>query len=149
MSIYYFIKQRFPHKEKRAALRHIFDREGGIPDRVLHDDEYFGPFKSSLPEQLPDRKNKFKGLNYSTLSTTVRSLIFGLSANVIVKQSRPPQDDSSVFEMFNRLNTGGINLRPQEIRGNLYHSPFYDMLHRANLVPGWRRLLKMPDPGCT
>jgi hypothetical protein len=146
MSIYYFIKQRFPHKEKRAALRRIFDQEGGVPDRVLHDDDYFGPFRLALPEQLPDRKNKFKGLNYATLGEYRTQFDLRPVRNVIVKQSRPPEDDSSVFEMFNRLNTGGINLRPQEIRGSLYHSPFYDMLHRINLVPGWRRLLKMPDP---
>lgn len=146
MSIYYFIKQRFPHKEKRAALRRIFDKEGGIPDQVLHDDDYFGPFSLSLPEQLPDRKNKFRGLNYATLGDYREQFDLRPIRNVIVKQGRPPDDDSSVFEMFNRLNTGGINLRPQEIRGSLYHSAFYDMLHRVNLLPGWRRLLRMTDP---
>lgn len=33
MSIYYFIKQRFPRKDKRAELRTIFDQHGKIPDR--------------------------------------------------------------------------------------------------------------------
>lgn len=146
MSIHYFIKQRFPRKEKRVVLRRIFDEKGAIPEQVLHDDEYFVPFRLSLQEQLPDRKNKFKGLNYSTLGDYRSQFDLRPVRNVIVKQTKPPEDDSSVFEMFNRLNTGGINLRPQEIRGSLYHSPFYDLLHRINLLDGWRRLLQLPDP---
>src|SRR5579863_2811998 len=35
MSIYYFIKKRFPLKEKRSELRTIFDEKGTIPDEVL------------------------------------------------------------------------------------------------------------------
>lgn len=146
MSIYYFIKQRFPVKDKRVALRRIFDEEGQIPDRVLHDDEYFLPFRLSLTEQLPDRKNRFKGLNYATLGDYRQQFELRPVRNVVVKQTHPPEDDSSVFEMFNRLNTGGMNLTPQEIRGSLYHSKFYEMLHRVNLLPGWRRLLQMAEP---
>ena len=35
MSIYYFMKKRFPKKEKRSALRNIFDREGKIPEENI------------------------------------------------------------------------------------------------------------------
>jgi len=146
MSIYYFIKQRFPRREKRVELRRIFDLESGIPDKILHDDNYFGPFKLSLTERLPDRKNKFKDLNYGTLGEYKTQFELRPVRNVIVKQAKPPGDDSSIFEIFNRLNTGGINLRPQEIRVSLYHSKFYDTLHRVNLNEQWRRLLQVPDP---
>jgi len=146
MSIHFFIKQRFPRKEKRGALRRVFDERGLIPDEVLHDDEFFMPFRLSLPGQLPDHKNRFNGLSYVTLGEYKAQLGLRPIRNVIVKQNRPPEDDSSVFEMFNRLNTGGINLRPQEIRCSLYHSPFYVMLQRINLNTGWRTLLQQPEP---
>ncbi len=54
MSIYYFIKKRFPRKEKRSDLRNIFDREGRIPEEILHEDVYFQTFNLRLPEKLPD-----------------------------------------------------------------------------------------------
>ncbi|HEV7595451.1 MAG TPA: DUF262 domain-containing protein [Gemmatimonadaceae bacterium] len=146
MSIYYFIKQRFPRKEKRSELRRIFDEKGAIPEGVLHDDTYFVPFGLSLPGRLPEHPNKFKGLNYSTLGDQRSQFDLRPVRNVIVKQIKPSGDDSSVFEMFNRLNTGGINLKPQEIRTSLYHSDFYDMLYRVNLNQGWRRLVNLPDP---
>lgn len=145
MSIYYFIKQRFPRKERRVELRTIFDRNGGIPDNILHDDSYFSSFKLSLPENLPNHPNKFKGLNYSTLSDYKTQFDLRPIRNVIVKPNKSNGDglDDSMFEIFNRLNSGGINLTPQEIRSSLYHSKFYEMLSRLNTLPEWRRILQM------
>ncbi|WP_198341480.1 DUF262 domain-containing protein [Neisseria flavescens] len=59
MSIYYFMKKRFPKKEKRSALRSIFNEESKIPEEILHNDEYFEPFNLKLPSQLPDKKINF------------------------------------------------------------------------------------------
>jgi hypothetical protein len=146
LSIYYFIKGRFPRKEKRSELRRIFDEGGKIPESVLHDDEFFVPFKLSLPQPLPGRTNKFRSLNYQTLGDYRSQFDLRPVRNVVVKQTKPSDDDSAVFEIFNRLNTGGINLRPQEIRTSLYHSPFYDMLYRLNLDPRWRRIVNLRDP---
>src|SRR5712664_2274345 len=62
MSIYYFIKQRFPRKDKRSDLRAIFDQHGNIPDNVMHDDTFFDNFRLKLAEALPNHPNRFKGL---------------------------------------------------------------------------------------
>jgi uncharacterized protein with ParB-like and HNH nuclease domain len=67
MSIYYFIKQRFPRREKRFELRRIFDEKGTIPEDVLHDDAYFVKFNLQLTERLPNRPNQLNKLNYGTL----------------------------------------------------------------------------------
>ena len=65
---------------------------------------------------------------------------------MIVKQNSPDNDDSSVFEIFSRLNSGGMNLTPQEIRLSLYHSEFYNELMELNLRPLWRRVLGTNNP---
>ena len=147
MSIYYFIQQRFPRIEKRAELRRIFDENAGvIPEAVLHNDDYFTPFKLRLPERLPGQPSKFNGLNYSTLDDYRVSFDLRTVRNIIVKQVSPDGDDSAVFEIFNRLNSGGVNLTPQEIRASMYHSAFYDMLQRANMKPGWRSIVGSEEP---
>jgi len=146
MSIYYFIKKRFPKKEKRVELRAIFDKEGKIPDEILHDDDYFQSFNLKLAEKLPNHPNKFKGLNYATLSDYKTQFDLRPIRNVVVKQNSPTDDDSSMYEVFNRLNTGGINLRPQEIRTSMYHSKFYVMLYHINTEPQFRRILRSPEP---
>ena len=146
MSIYYFMKQRFPRKDRRVKLAAIFAAHGKIPDNVLHDDEYFMTFKLRLAEKLPGHPNKFKGLNYSTLGDNKIQFDLRPIRNVIIKQNSPEGDDSSIYEIFNRLNSGGINLTPQEIRGSLYHSEFISMLDRMNIEDEWRRVLRMPEP---
>jgi uncharacterized protein with ParB-like and HNH nuclease domain len=146
MSIYYFIKKRFPRKEKRVELRIIFDEHGGIPEEILHDDAFFQTFNLMLPEKIPNHENKFKGLNYSTLADYKTQFDLRPIRNIVIKQNSPSDDDSSMYEVFNRLNTGGINLRPQEIRTSMYHSRFYDMLYHINALSGWRTLTGSSEP---
>ncbi len=64
--------------------------------------------------------------------------------SVVIKQNEP-DDDSAIYEIFNRLNTGGQNLFPQEIRMSLYYSSFYRKLFEINILPEWRTLLRQPD----
>jgi uncharacterized protein with ParB-like and HNH nuclease domain len=146
MSIYYFMKRRFPKREKRTELREIFDQHGAIPTEVLANDEYFEDFKLKLSENLPNSKNRFNGLNYATLGDYKTQLDLRPIRNIVVKQNSPNDDDSSIYEVFNRLNTGGVNLRPQEIRTSMYHSNFYDMLYRVNQDKRWRHLLQDTEP---
>lgn len=146
MSIYYFIKQRFPRKDRRSELRIIFDENGKIPDNIIHDDNYFENFRLKLGESLPNHPNRFKGLAYQTLEGYKTQFDLRTIRNVIIKQNSPQGDDSSMYEVFNRLNTGGVNLKPQEIRTSMYHSNFYEMLYHSNSAPAWRRLLGNQDP---
>jgi hypothetical protein len=117
-----------------------------MPEEVLDDNRYFTNFNLSLPNKLPTQRNKFKGLNYSSLGDYKTPFDLRPIRNIIVKQNLPKDDDSSIYEIFNRLNSGGINLRPQEIRTSLYHSPFYEMLYRVNILEPTRTLLHMPEP---
>jgi len=146
MSIYYFIKQRFPRMDRRTDLRMIFDENGKIPDNIIHDDNYFENFRLKLSESLPSHPNRYKGLAYQTLDGYKTQFELRTIRNVIIKQNSPQSDDSSMYEVFNRLNTGGINLKPQEIRTSMYHSKFYEMLYHANSTSAWRGLLGNQDP---
>ncbi|MDM8523386.1 DUF262 domain-containing protein [Desulfococcaceae bacterium HSG8] len=146
MTIYYFIKQCFPKKEKRSALRAVFAEHGHIPDSFLNNDEYFEEFSLKLPSRLPDQPNRFDGLSYSMLDEYKASFELRTIRNVIIKQNMPKNDDSSIYEIFSRLNSGGVNLTTQEIRMSLYHSDFYTMLHTINTHPQWRTLLGFSEP---
>lgn len=147
MTIYYFMEKRFPRNEKRQELRMIFDQNKGIPASILNDNEYFEDFNLALPTTQPNQKNKFNGLNYFTLDEDdITSFELRTIRNIIIKQNAPDDEHSVVFEIFNRLNSGGVNLKPQEIRTSLFHSSFYDMLYRVNLDSSWRQLTPSSTP---
>lgn len=151
MSIYYFLKGVFPRKEKTADLRRIFTLNSKIPEGILADDAYFTKFNLHLQESLPNKRNRLQGLNYNTLADDQISLNLRPIRNIIIKQNAPnPETEeipsSSMYEIFNRLNSGGVNLTPQEIRMSLYHSNFYDMLYRLNMDVRWRAMLGIEEP---
>ncbi|ORB17725.1 hypothetical protein BST37_03040 [Mycobacterium noviomagense] len=146
MTVYYFMSGRFPRRDKRSELRAVFDQYGEIPDNILHDDAYFEPFNLQLPESGQGVVNKFSRLNYQTLGDYKMQFEMRTIRNMIVKQLRPSGDASSIYEMFNRLNTGGVNLTPQEIRSSLFHSKFYDSLYQWNMDRRWRELIGQEHP---
>ncbi len=147
MTIYYFMKKRFPRTDKRFELRHIFDVNVGIPDSILNNNEYFIDFNLKLSDSKPGTTSKYNRLNYFTLDDSDR-VTFDLRTirNIIIKQNSPDDGNSVVFEIFNRLNSGGVNLKPQEIRTSLFHSNFYDNLYSINLDVKWRQLTPQLDP---
>ncbi len=146
MSIYYFVMGRFPKTSKRPALRRIMSEKGQLPPEVLGSDEYFTKFNLQLSPK-GGAASRFHKQNYQTLGDNKMDFDLRTIRNVVIKQSSPQEEpDTSVFEIFNRLNTGGVNLRPQEIRSSLYHSAFLQALHRVNLNPVWRNLIGLPDP---
>jgi hypothetical protein len=147
MSIYYFVRGRFPKAAKRPMLRRIMADKGTLPDEILADDEYFTKFNLQLASKATGTVSRFHRRNYDTLGDSRMDFDLRTIRNVIIKQAAPKEDtDSSVFEIFNRLNTGSVNLRAQEIRSSLYHSPFMQMLHRVNLNPTWRSIVGLADP---
>ena len=51
-----------------------------------------------------------------------------------------PDDDKSIYLVFERLNTGGSHLRPQEIRSCVSYGKFIKLLGTMNEDPNWRAI---------
>lgn len=141
LSLYFFMKRKFPIKEKLIDIRDILSTENSIPDKILDNNKYFVDFNLKFKKSTP---SILDGYNYNTLDALNEDYKsdFELRTirNIVIKQIRP-QGDRSMFEIFNRLNTGGMNLRPQEIRMSLYDSKFYRMLIDINKDKSWRKFL--------
>lgn len=70
-------------------------------------------------------------------STTIHAIIF--------EQKKPEDNDSSLYQIFERINTGGKNLTPQEIRNCIYQGTLNSLLIELNENSTWRFLLNIKE----
>ncbi|WP_442543333.1 DUF262 domain-containing protein [Arthrobacter sp. KN11-1C] len=147
MSIYFFMVGRFPRKAAKPRLRDFWGIQGAIPNSVLQNDELFEPFKLALPTPDGSPMNPLHGAKYETLGDKKIQLGMRTLRNVIIKQVNP-EGRGAVYEIFNRLNTTGVNLTPQEIRMSLADSALMERIIDLNLSENWRKLIgaATPDP---
>lgn len=144
-TIYFFLKKRFPKKDKRAYIRKIFNQYGEISKELLMDNTYFQDFKLSFDRLENGEPHILNNKNYDSLEEQYRSGLDLTPIRCMSIRQNDPKDDESIYEIFSRLNTGGVNLSAQEIRSCLYHSDFYNLLAKLNENEAWRRLLGKKD----
>jgi hypothetical protein len=106
--------------------------------------EYFyaGVFADSGREfKLRGLGSRFEGATYKSLAAEDRRRLDDYTIHAtIVKQDEPSEDDTSVYHIFERLNTGGMQLVPQEIRACIYHGEFIELLANLNETEAWREM---------
>jgi hypothetical protein len=84
-------------------------------------------------------KGRYEGLTYKTLPHADRRRLNNAVLRAsIIKQDQPSEDNSSIYHVFERLNTSGVSLTPQEIRAAIYHGEFSDLVGELNKIKIWR-----------
>ena len=93
------------------------------------------------PYALENVDKDFYGLSYPKLTQETRRLLDNTFIHAtIIRNDASEEGYKSIYQLFERLNTGGTNLQPQEIRVALFHGRFVDLLRGLNEYPAWRRL---------
>lgn len=88
---------------------------------------------------LKEVVKRFNGRTYDQLEDDDRRrLDDSILHATVFRQENPSEDDSSIYNIFHRLNTGGTQLRPQEIRTAIYHGVFDELLGELNEDDNWR-----------
>jgi hypothetical protein len=83
---------------------------------------------------------ELNGSSIDDFTPNMRALVStrsNLRATIILRQS----DKDVKFEVFRRLNTGGVSLNPQEIRNSTWPGPTNDMMLELSEHPLYRKLL--------
>lgn len=115
----------------RDFVKGIFSTDGSI-------------FKLSRSEKIHDR---WKGKAFLELTPEEQRKIRNTTIHAIVFMQKHPVDgDTSLFQVFERINSGGRSLLPQEIRNCVYQGPLNSLLFELNKVPEWRALWGNPEP---
>ena len=122
MSVKYFIEGFFGEPDNQDR-RQVFKLKG-LSERS----EYNG---KTFTELAPRDQRKLR-------NSTLRA--------INIKQLKPSLRNDSVFHIFERLNTGGTQLKPQEIRNAVYRGNIVAELRSLNNNPGWQTILGIKKP---
>jgi len=127
----------------------IVDGQQRLKTLLFFYEGYFNPKSSATKNRvfkLVDVQKPFRGRTYNTLDQKDRlQLDNSIIHATIIKQDAPPDDDTSIVHVFERLNTGGLRLTPQEVRTAAYHGPLIVLLRELNSNTDWRRIFGKPS----
>jgi uncharacterized protein with ParB-like and HNH nuclease domain len=131
--------------EKNKNL--VIDGQQRILSVVFYMEGYFGyestqgkrqVFRlSGLDERSPYANRRFVDLEEQDQRKLKQSVLRAVN----IRQLNPTGEGPSAYHIFERLNTGGTPLKPQEIRNCVFKGALSQMLREANREKNWRKIL--------
>ena len=101
---------------------------------------------SDEPFYLIDVQDQWEGKTYKDLEPVDRKRFDDSVLRATIIRQVDPKDNTSIYHIFERLNTGGTILQNQEVRNCVYYGKFNDLLHQLNKERNWRVLYNMSLP---
>lgn len=99
-------------------------------------------FKLSNTENINER---WRGRAFAELSVEEKRRIRNTTIHAIIFEQKYPQNDTGMFQVFERINTGGRTLKAQEIRNCVYQGKCNNLLIRLNKNTTWREILGVDE----
>ncbi|BCU76746.1 DUF262 domain-containing protein [Luteolibacter sp. LG18] len=125
----------------------VIDGQQRITSVVYYMNGYFGDenihgkkqvFRlQGLDESSPFHKKRFEDLSESSQ----RKLRGAVLRAINIRQLNPLGEPTSIYHIFERLNTGGTPLKPQEIRNCVFRGKFVSILRKLNADKNWRSII--------
>lgn len=140
----------FLAREKDTNKLLVIDGQQRLKTLQFFFDGFFNPKEGESARKvfrLTNVQPVFEGLTYDKLSEKDRiRLNDSILHATIIKQDAPEDENTSVFHIFERLNSGGRLLASQEIRTAMYHGPLIELLKRVNQNVPWRTIYGRASP---
>lgn len=90
--------------------------------------------------QLTSVASKWSGLTMSNLDPDDKQRLEDSVLRVTIFKQEHPEDNRSIYSVFERLNTGSLKLYPQEIRNCMSHGKLIELLNELNANENWRSI---------
>lgn len=92
---------------------------------------------TGLDERSPYADKRFGDLD----EASQRKLRGAVLRAINIRQLNPKEEHTSIYHIFERLNTGGTPLKPQEIRNCVFRGGMVQLLKELNNDGNWRKIL--------
>jgi hypothetical protein len=120
----------------------VIDGQQRLKTLLFYYEGKFNPrptVQSSRTFRLVQINDPFNKKAYKDLSEVDRRNLDNTVIHAtVIKQESPPDDDTSIYHIYDRLNTGGRRLYPQEMRCAIYHGGLIELLAQLNESEPWR-----------
>jgi len=87
--------------------------------------------------------SRWKGKKYSDLTDDEQFQLGDFSIHAIIVKEGDNINDDSIYQIFERINTGGVNLQAQEIRASSYHGKLNNLLNELVEYPEWDNFIQL------
>jgi len=133
----------FLYKEKESQKFLVIDGQQRLKT-------VFGYFENLFPDtkktfSLKNVKPKWENKFFSELNEPDKRRLKDSVLRAVIVEQLNPKDNTSIFHIFKRLNTGGTTLKAQEIRNCIYRGKFNDLLIELNKKKEWREVIGLPN----
>jgi len=122
----------------------VIDGQQRLKSLQFFYDGFFNPKTDETKKQvfkLLKVQEEFEGKTYDSLDAKYQTkLNDSLIHATIIKQESPRDGDTSIYHIFDRLNSEGRRLTPQEIRTAIDHGAFIDLVKNLNENEHWRNI---------
>lgn len=128
----------FLYRPKDSNEFQIVDGQQRILSVIKFQDE---KFDDKAIFKLKDVQPQLEGKRFSDLEPDMQFRFETTVLRATIIQQLSPNDDTSIYQIFERLNTGGVNLNPMEIRQSVSYGPFVDVLKEMNEDSDWMEII--------
>jgi len=97
-------------------------------------------FKLVLDQEHPFNEKRFEDLDSANQKRFKNSVM-----RAMVIEPKEGKYANAMYDIFQRLNTGGVLLMPQEIRNCVYHGELNDSFKNLNKIADWRKVIGEPE----
>ena len=107
---------------------------------------YSKKFSDGSKFALVSVNSSFEGKTIEDLDEELRLKLDDTLIHATVVKADDPQEQNynAVYLIFERLNTGGVNLTPQEIRSCVYHGSFQKIIQNLVKDENFKKVFKEP-----
>jgi uncharacterized protein with ParB-like and HNH nuclease domain len=114
--------------------------------RLLTLSTFYAGILNKKEFSLENVQDQFKGMTYKAMPEDYRrTLDDSIIHATVIKKTQESQDLSSIYTLFERLNSGGTQLSPHEIRVALVPGKLMQLIRRLNEDAGWRLVFGAPS----